>query len=67
MRFAAELTPCRLRKLPQNKGCFLALRVSVAGGRDANSFDNEAAFPEYPERGLIAGSGGEQRAFCDFS
>src|SRR5207249_2144879 len=46
---------------------FFALRVSVAGGREANPLHDEAALLKYPKRSPVAGSGGgDQRTFGDF-
>ena len=61
------IPPGGRRGLSQHENGFLALRVSLAGGREANLFDDEAALLEYPEGGSVTGSGaGDQRTFGDF-
>ena len=62
-----RLGPVMIRGLPQHKDGFLALRVSLPGGREANLLDDEAALLEYPEGRSVAGGGsGDQGTLGDF-
>src|SRR5436309_13482377 len=53
--------------LPQHEDGFLALRVAVTCGREADLLDDETALLEYPQgRRVTRGGGGDQRTFDDF-